>query len=648
MMNRDASLSPAQKQNAAQLLLSYVQALAPLLWDAMKTAHISRGITPTEFVQGLYNRQGTGWDPVRRRCANNRPIFQPEWFLDSTKDPYIQLNLKLWLTYLLYGGRRILFRQENAPVFARDQDAFFQFFDIPASYLEKPKHARHLLGNFAQSLRVLLRLGNMFTHLSKETAAVLADDELLQYSTALSHILEPLCQIPWPRQLECQQRQRQLGLLDLRSQPPAAHGEPPAMATLQKNALSGDSQAQVLLGQLCRDERQAMQWYQQAALRQDTTGLYHFGRCCEEGFGTTRDPRRAANFYKAAAAQADPQGQYALARCYLRGIGTPLDIPQALDIFQKLSTQGYGPAMAALGQCYARGIGVTRDFVMATELWLRAFHAGYPPALTQLAISYYRGIGVKRNLRMAFLWFSRAAIEGDGRANYYLGQCFLHGRGTSVDATKALACYETAASQGITQAMYTLGWCHANGIGTEENSLEAINWYAQAAAHGHSGGQVMADVLSRVPRSSSIRQLRKMADRGDATAQYQLAYCLEHGIGMATDARAAYMGYHYAVTWGSKQAMRALGRCYEQGIGTVKNRAAAAWWYQKAVDQGDAVMMYTLAQRALDGSVRLTDSGIRIPKPGDAVTPEREWAAELLCRAADLGNMAAANQLAAM
>lgn len=648
MMNGDASLTPAQKQNAAQLLLSFAQDLTPLLWDAVKSAHLTHGITPAEFMQGLYNCQGTGWDPARRRCANNRPIFQKSWFLDATKEPYVQLDLKIWLTYLLYGGRRILFRQDNAPVFARDQDTFFQVFDIPVSYLDKPKHARHLLGDFAQSLRTLLRLGNVFAHLTEEAAAVLTDDELLQYSTALSAILEPLCRIPWPRQFQCQQRQRQLGLLDLRFQSSAAPGEPPAMATLQKNARRGDPQAQVLLGQLSRDGQQALQWYRQAAIRQDAGGLYHLGRCYQEGFGTARDPRRAVEYYKAAAAQADHQGQYALAQCYLRGIGTPADKSGAVALFQRLADQGYAPAMSALGQCYARGIGVTRDFVMATELWLRAFHAGYTPALTQLAISYYRGIGVNRNLRMAFLWFSRAAIEGDGRANYYLGQCFLHGRGTSVDAINALTCYETAAAQGITQAMYALGWCHANGIGTEENPLEAINWYAQAAAHGHSSGQVLKDMMGRTPLPSSIRQLQKLADRGDAMAQYQLAQCLEQGVGIPQDPRAAYMGYHYAVNLGSKQAIRALGRCYEQGIGTVKNLAAAAWWYQKAVDQGDSVMMYTLAQRALDGSVRLTDSGIRIPKSGDAVTPDREWAAELLSRAADLGNMAAANQLAAM
>lgn len=659
MMNGCSGLTPAQKYDAAACLLSFAQTLTPILWDGIKTAHASRGITPKEFADGLLICEGTGWDPKRRQCTNDQPLFRKNWFLDATKEPYSQLNLRIFLVYLLYGGRRILFRQGSKPIYARDQDAFFQFFDIPQSYSHKPGHARHLLGAFGQELRTLLRLGTVFTDLTAQTAAALTAQELLEYYNALSAILEPLCRINWHRQQECQQRKQQLMLLfdakqDSVSIPHITPSEPSAIQAIRTDALNGDNQAQVLLGQYCLKPKEAAQWYNQAALAQNAAGLYHLGRCFETGYGTKRNFRRAAQCYQAAATQEHQPAQYALGRCCLCGIGTDVDEARAVTLFQKLTAQGYAPAMDALGDCYARGLGVPQNFVMATELWLRAFHSGYVPALTSLAMCYYRGIGVRKNRRMAFLWFSRAAREGDARGSCYLGECFRYGHGTTVDYVQAWNSYETAASQGYAPAMYALGQCCADGIGTEEDPIEALNWYCRGAACGHRGARVMAAIaLSRISAGNfpaaklphRIRQLRKLAGHGDAIVLYELAVCCEQGTGIAPDPRAAFRGYLRAAKRGAKRAMRAVGRCYECGIGVEQNQTLAAQWYQKAIDCGDAVMMLTMAQRCLDGSAGLCSSGIRIAASDAPLIPDPDGAALLLLRAADAGSTDAANRL---
>ena len=78
---------------------------------------------------------------------------------------------------------------------------------------------------------------------------------------------------------------------------------------------------------------------------------------------------------------------------------------------------------------------------------------------------------------------------------------------------------------------------------------------------------------------------RRAADKGDITAQYWLAYCYEHGLGISKSISEAVDWYQESARRGdhiSAPAMTALGRLAESD--DVKE---ALDWYKKSAAAGD-------------------------------------------------------------
>ena len=73
--------------------------------------------------------------------------------------------------------------------------------------------------------------------------------------------------------------------------------------------------------------------------------------------------------------------------------------------------------------------------------------------------------------------------------------------------------------------------------------------------------------------------LRRFAEQGDIDAQYQLAFMLEHGLGVKTDLEGAVHWYAKAAEQGDLAAQFNLAECLEDGVGTAQNYVQAAFWY---------------------------------------------------------------------
>jgi TPR repeat protein len=86
--------------------------------------------------------------------------------------------------------------------------------------------------------------------------------------------------------------------------------------------------------------------------------------------------------------------------------------------------------------------------------------------------------------------------------------------------------------------------------------------------------------------AAAMREWRPLADRGDAQAQYKLAFMFERGRGAPQDQAEA-------VKWFRKAA--------RQGQGTDKNDSRAVKWFRKAARQGHARAQYSLAVRTARG-----------------------------------------------
>lgn len=95
-------------------------------------------------------------------------------------------------------------------------------------------------------------------------------------------------------------------------------------------------------------------------------------------------------------------------------------------------------------------------------------------------------------------------------------------------------------------------------------------------------------------KESAIDRLRKAAEQGDATAQFNLGYCYCKGQGVPQDYAEAVKWYRKAAEQGEAGAQCNLGNCYQKGEGVPQDYAEAIRWYRKAAEQGDAGAQYNL------------------------------------------------------
>jgi TPR repeat protein len=93
-----------------------------------------------------------------------------------------------------------------------------------------------------------------------------------------------------------------------------------------------------------------------------------------------------------------------------------------------------------------------------------------------------------------------------------------------------------------------------------------------------------------------IAALRKRAETGDASAQYQLGCCCYEGSGgVERDYGEALKWYRKAAAQGHNSGLCDVGFCYRNGHGVEQDYAKAIPYYQRAADQGCPTGAYWLA-----------------------------------------------------
>jgi TPR repeat protein len=101
--------------------------------------------------------------------------------------------------------------------------------------------------------------------------------------------------------------------------------------------------------------------------------------------------------------------------------------------------------------------------------------------------------------------------------------------------------------------------------------------------------------------SAEVKQLRKDAERGNATAQSRLGVCYDNGQGIAKDEEEAVRWYRKAAEQGDALAQNNLGACYQGGAGVAKDEEEAVKWYRKAAYRGEASGQFNLGCCYRDG-----------------------------------------------
>lgn len=128
---------------------------------------------------------------------------------------------------------------------------------------------------------------------------------------------------------------------------------------------------------------------------------------------------------------------------------------------------------------------------------------------------------------------------------------------------------------------------------------------------------------AKEPEAVSTVALQKVAESGNAKAQYELAtdYATGHGVGR--DLHLALQWYEKAAQQGLAPAQYRLGSLYEKGLGVTRNANQAMAWYRKAADRGNVRAMHNLAVLTAEG--------------GDNGKPDYANAAQWFRKAAEYG-----------
>jgi uncharacterized protein len=107
------------------------------------------------------------------------------------------------------------------------------------------------------------------------------------------------------------------------------------------------------------------------------------------------------------------------------------------------------------------------------------------------------------------------------------------------------------------------------------------------ATPAHAGFDQAAAAFEKRDYATALKELKPLADKGDARSQYAMGVMAENGFGMPKDLAQAANWYRKAAEQGNTDAQFNLGAMYEHGVGMPVNYAQAARWYRPAAESGD-------------------------------------------------------------
>jgi TPR repeat protein len=199
-----------------------------------------------------------------------------------------------------------------------------------------------------------------------------------------------------------------------------------------------------------------------------------------------------------------------------------------------------------------------------------------------------------KNYQLAMTWLRPLAEQGHAGAQSFVGYMFEYGHGVPRDYREAARWYQLAATQGDTFSQTCLAEIYAKGWGVARDDEMAAQWYGRAAALGHRQAQLHFATMYRDGRgvSRDFKQAEKWfalaADQGSAWAQMSIGVLYTHGgDGLPVDYRKAVDRFRKAAEDAEPTAEYNLGWAYEAGLGVAKDLDQANEWYRKAAGHGD-------------------------------------------------------------
>ena len=92
--------------------------------------------------------------------------------------------------------------------------------------------------------------------------------------------------------------------------------------------------------------------------------------------------------------------------------------------------------------------------------------------------------------------------------------------------------------------------------------------------------------LTLIINGQNFDSIKKIAEQGNAKAQYNLGYMYIKGNGVSPDTTKAFYWFKKSAEQGNALAQYNLALMYYYGQGTLTDKKQAAYWMRKAYDNG--------------------------------------------------------------
>jgi uncharacterized protein len=240
-----------------------------------------------------------------------------------------------------------------------------------------------------------------------------------------------------------------------------------AYALLLPLAEGGDTFAQTNVGYMLsqglgvgKNEKEAIKWYEKAALKGDSNAQFNIGSMCETGRGIKQNYEKALEWYSKSAEQGNAFAQANLGSLYYNGSGVEVNYQKAAYWYSKSADQGYSLAQNFLGVMYIKGLGVKKDLDKGYKWILKGAEQGLEVAQENAYAICYE------------------AVQNDNAgAMHNLAYMCLNGWAGKQDPNKCIKLLEMAAERGFAPSASALVKIYKEGsFGMPVDQGKASYW----------------------------------------------------------------------------------------------------------------------------------------------------------------------------
>lgn len=348
-----------------------------------------------------------------------------------------------------------------------------------------------------------------------------------------------------------------------------------------------------------KEYQEAAQWLRPWAEKGEVEAQYRFGTLYENGQGVVKNLEEAKRWYRNAAAQGHVRARRRLEALEGRPARSGSETV-AIKWYQDLAEQGDADAQYNLAFMYETGFSVPKDSGKAAHWYDLAAEKKHVLAQMRLGLMYLAGAGVKQSEIQAAKLLSDAGEHGNKLAAG-VNELLLGAAGKELPLNQSEI------------ADKLLGFSAKD----EKRALAFLNASVQEARIAQERERATRDaqlakgkgIKSALEQDTSvefgldaqgrrtIKWYQHQAERGLATAQFQLAKYYELGIETPVDMKEAVRWYRSAAELEYPEAQYYFAMLNYYAIGVDRNEVLAQSLIESAAQQG-----HPAAKRALNGA----------------------------------------------